>query len=416
METEAERISFREMLLILDLENDTSLSLVEKSKKWNIDNLNERYQANVLIGLYSRGKMDVLDLLLQKEIDINARNKDYETLLDYVLEKGDLPFAKRLVEAGANIFQINKRGDCKLIRVFKSHHRSPKDLYLYLLELGMNPFNEKLDALEDIGETAEGEQITIETLQKWSHLSAPDNDYKTPLLNGDYELALAILKQILYRIGPLHPGVPLSSFIQETLDNYRIVLHLMGNNETASVISNILYEEHDTERYNTSDITNSLVVAALFNNEKEKLKEYCKIIRDRSNSELEIIKTYLLEYLYAMRENNNRQKTSILNRLKKYYQRSVTSYTANAICKVVLFNEDQELLESYFENHRMLIHVELKVTNLYMIYLIEKKDFTSAKLFALKLNELNKKEFLLFDYYFNQMLLKYIEELEMSAE
>lgn len=414
--SEVDGRSFEQMVKILDLGGDNSIPIEERSNEWDLELLTEKDKGYLLTGLYARRKTDVIKELMRKGIDINSRTSSYQTLLDDTILGGDYEMTKMLVEAGANVFQINSEGKCKLCKATINKPLFSKKLFKYLIELGLNPYNNCLKNSTLSFRTEDGETITIETLQQWSQHTEADDDYKTPFFDGNYELSISILERTLNRLGPIISNTPASLFVEETLEHYRMILQLAGKVEQSNAVASFIYENHSTDHNYNIKIRNALVVNTLFQNDNERMSQYNKSIREYRVGTVSVIGTYVMDYLYEMRNGNNKtRKATIMRSLKRFYKNDVRTFTSKVISNVLLFDDCKEELEAYLENKNMLPNIHAQITNYYIIYLIDKKDYVTAKYFAFKIKELDLIKVEIHDYYLTLMLLAYIEELETPA-
>ncbi|EXI92498.1 MAG: ankyrin repeat protein [Candidatus Accumulibacter sp. BA-94] len=90
---------------------DMEEALISGNTAWAIQLINRGMDINsvdaagntLLMQSVQRENMDFLDYLVQRRARLNTRNRNGETALSLAAYKGLLPFAKRLVEAGADV-------------------------------------------------------------------------------------------------------------------------------------------------------------------------------------------------------------------------------------------------------------------------------------------------------------------------
>ena len=137
----------------------------EISHNFNNNPFPDRYQFDVLMDLNSRGKtslhwsvqrgrLDVVELLLSRGVEINVKNLYGETPLDLAVQNGELDIAKFLVEKGADINVTDNRGDTLLHRAAE---RNQKDLVVFLIDVGAD-----MSVQNNIAETPLGTAVRRE--------------------------------------------------------------------------------------------------------------------------------------------------------------------------------------------------------------------------------------------------------------
>jgi ankyrin repeat protein len=113
-------------------------ALISGNTSWAIELLDKGMDVNsvdpagntLLMQTVQRNNKDFFEHLLQRRARLNVRNRNGETALSLAAYKGNLPFVKRLVEAGAD---VNLYGWSPLIYASFNGHKTTVE---YLLKQG----------------------------------------------------------------------------------------------------------------------------------------------------------------------------------------------------------------------------------------------------------------------------------------
>jgi ankyrin repeat protein len=76
-----------------------------------------------------------LEILLSAGLDVDFSN-DIETLLDIVIQRGNIRLVRLLVEAGADIYTVNHNHQTALVSAIDNRQ---VEVVRYFLEIGMDP-------------------------------------------------------------------------------------------------------------------------------------------------------------------------------------------------------------------------------------------------------------------------------------
>lgn len=146
-----------------------------------------------------KGHVDFVELLLQKGVNIDARNPLGKTALFRAVERNHKDMVQLLIKAGADIEACSWHGDMTpLMEAVKSGY---KDLVDMLLEKGANTeVVNKLGRTPLICAIRRGyEDVAIQLLQKGTNTEATDKNGRTPLMwairRGLEDVAIQLLKK-----------------------------------------------------------------------------------------------------------------------------------------------------------------------------------------------------------------------------
>lgn len=388
-------------------------NLSELLNQLNYEQLNPLQMNYLLNDVLVKGHLDLLKTLVEKGVDINARNFAYQTVATSAVLMGDVSVVEELVCLGADLYTLDQKGQNLLYAyLFKSPPLESDEMVRYLIDKGLNPHN--APSYKKVSRFMFGNRGTVELQEilEMSPYDSPTDSYFELIKVGDYKNALTTVIRILNQLGPIQLDVEIPYFIIRTLNDYRILLDINGEKEKAAGIRDFLLQKIPMDSVPDRDIAYSLCIESLFSQDKTMFRKLNSIVKQRTANHNFKVDNHSLEYMFGMISEDEGIKEKALGKLQVLDNDGLAFYMSLA-AQLFYNGENTDVLEGIILSGSPVDLLHMRLVNIYSIYLLSQNRFEDLEFMSTKLfrDDITKRSTFMADFYLNFKINQYAKEL-----